>query len=478
MSGGVGRGRGWLNLKGQNIKSPGSESNIPNHNVSPDFNLSENKKFSDAGSDYSDLISKINQLNINDDGIKFNQKIQYIIENWAKDCQSAPEVEKSFEAIHQACLGDGDLATKLVLLISSRTFLSQEIHEQNIRLMFLRKLQDNFESCVQLRSSNPNYFRNSILMMGEFFNKARLANGQQFSFMSIPIISYLEMLLESSHSVDLKLFTMQLYLNGSALKQECPERITEILGKVRHQVCFDKQQLSPECKFWLLLAVEVASNRFALLPADVHSFYQEQLGIQAMASFQGTHTTLTVQTAHNNKNFDNFQSHINVLQVSNSLESAEPTSPENNSTSDYSSGANFDSSGFHSDTSKNVTSMKKDISKDGKTGRPILGAGARLYKNRLQNESSNNWDSEKSQDDTNSRNWNRSKNSDNKGQSGTSNWQKNKSEGNTESNWREKGDKKNTDQGHQKKDWEKKKTPPKNSKKGWEHDDRFETDYN
>lgn len=53
-------------------------------------------------------------------------------------------------------------------------------------------------------------FRNSVQLMGEFFNKARLATGQQFLFMASPLLSYLDMLLDSPEPADLKLFAMQV----------------------------------------------------------------------------------------------------------------------------------------------------------------------------------------------------------------------------------------------------------------------------
>lgn len=52
----------------------------------------------------------------------------------------------SFDNLYQACLNDSDLASKLVVLVSSRSFITQQIHEQNVRLMFLRKLQNTFDS--------------------------------------------------------------------------------------------------------------------------------------------------------------------------------------------------------------------------------------------------------------------------------------------------------------------------------------------
>lgn len=61
-----------------------------------------------------------------------------------------------------------------------------------------------------LQKTNPVAFRNSVLMLGEFYHKARLANGQQLTFMATPFTTYLEMLLESAQLQDLKLFTAQV----------------------------------------------------------------------------------------------------------------------------------------------------------------------------------------------------------------------------------------------------------------------------
>ncbi|KAJ8927018.1 hypothetical protein NQ314_020581 [Rhamnusium bicolor] len=196
-------------------------------------------------------------------------------------------------------------------------------------------------------------------MLGEFYNKARLANGQQLTFMATPFLAYLEMLLESGQPQDLELFTTQ-----------------------------------------------------------------------------GVHETLSVQTTHNSKTLDNYQSNVNVLQVSTSSDctSDQISSPPYNSQSDMSNTSQSLSSGFQSDSSgKNsgVIRNRDTSNNSGKHGRPILGSGARFNKNKSNDDSSTNW-----RDRDRSSGWSKKN---------TGNW----------------GDTK------------------KSSKigKGWEHDDRFETDY-
>lgn len=134
---------------------------------------------------------------------------------------------KSFDTLYEACLNDSELASKLVILVSSRSFIKQSIHDHNVRYMFLRKLQNSFESTYliskkhfcniyiisdssNLRKTNRIAFRNSICLLGEFYNKARLDNGSQLTFMTTPLISYLEMLLEDADILDLQIFTSQV----------------------------------------------------------------------------------------------------------------------------------------------------------------------------------------------------------------------------------------------------------------------------
>lgn len=94
MSSGVGRGRGWLNLK-QNQNTPNSTAvvgTIASPPITP-ANVKEEIQFVDIPNDNNDLVNKIKQLNLSDDGILFNQKIKYIIKDWNKDCRTSEEVE-------------------------------------------------------------------------------------------------------------------------------------------------------------------------------------------------------------------------------------------------------------------------------------------------------------------------------------------------------------------------------------------------
>lgn len=65
-------------------------------------------------------------------------------------------------------------------------------------------------ACSALRKTNRILFRNSVCLLGEYYNKARLPDGNQFTIILRPFISYLEMLLEDADILDLQVFTSQV----------------------------------------------------------------------------------------------------------------------------------------------------------------------------------------------------------------------------------------------------------------------------
>lgn len=113
-------------------------------------------------------------------------------------------------------------------MVTSNSFKTQTVHNGKIRNEFIGQLQTFFEGnykrnicCVLLiqvvvlgrkhiQKENPNCFRRSIKLLGEFFHKARLFDGSPIRFLATPLLEYLEMLLEAAYPEDLELFTVQV----------------------------------------------------------------------------------------------------------------------------------------------------------------------------------------------------------------------------------------------------------------------------
>ncbi|GJQ71462.1 hypothetical protein Trydic_g8750 [Trypoxylus dichotomus] len=471
---GVGRGRGWLNINKNAATKPGQISsgslNSPPSEVQNNFAPPTATNNGACPEQYAKLISLINQLNNIDDGILINQKFKVIIDTWTQDCPTSNQVEDSFNYIYQKCLDDEIFAMKVVGMAASNTFSQLEISQQKIRRLFIGHIQRTYENREVLQKTKPNGFRIAVRILSEFYHKARLSTGKQITLLVTPLLCYLEMLLESAQPEDIQLFTQLLSINGAAIKSENrpPQQLNDILNKVR-QTLVCNLKLTQMSKIILLLAIDLSNNRFGLLPSDVLKFYQEELGDKVMANFQGSLGALTIQTPQTNKTLDSYQSNVSVLQVtppdstspigdsssSSSLttkntQSQHQTQPSSNAsntaqnmynTSQQAFNTNSSGSNYNNESGMNVGGLwnkKKDktaVPNREKTGRPILGSGARLQKDK-QESGTANWSVHHKED---SSNWGKDSKS-----SGSGGW----------------GDKKS-----------------KSYNKGWEHDDRFETPY-
>ncbi|KAL1497502.1 hypothetical protein ABEB36_008453 [Hypothenemus hampei] len=461
---GVGRGRGWLNLKNQEKSNPGVTSLDLEQIAS--FTIQEKTEFSDSSDDFSSLINKIKKLNLNDDGILFNQKIKYIVENWNEDCKNAAEVERSFDIIYNACWADSELAIKLSRLVASRTFQSQEVHDQNIRHLFIKRLQKNYENYNTLQHLHRNILRNSVLIMGEFFHNARYAGGKQFLFMAPALLTWLNMLLESMDITDIKILTLQIFKNGAVLKEQCSEQFCEFISNLRLKIS-STITLIKEYKLWLLLALEISNSQFTI-PTELQKFYQEEIGDYVISSLQENYCSLLIEPNSLNQSSNNYQEVLEVQSVTDSI-------------GEYLNNASckVDSAYISNSSNCSFQSEYLDGPKGCKAGRPILGIGARLHKTYSQAESSStlSGDSHLSSNQVESPTIN-SQSLIKNNSIATYNFgdQISKDTSTVDIKRRDKENNRKGNKVNQNKEREKKKSLPK-IRKGWEHDDRFDTDY-
>lgn len=76
-----------------------------------------------------------------------------------------------------------------------------------------------------------------------------------------------------------------MYLNGAAISENCNHDLLDIGFEIRNTLAEGRPN-KPLPRIWLLLGLDVINHRFGLLPTDLHRFYQEKLGEEAMAKFQ------------------------------------------------------------------------------------------------------------------------------------------------------------------------------------------------
>lgn len=233
---------------------------------------------------YAKLISQINMMDNNDDGIKFNWKLKAIIEVWQNTCKTPIEVEESISCIYQECLTTNDFSDKVVSMVTANSFSRELICNIKMKTCFVSLVQSYYEKREALRLEDVNYFRRSFKTFGGIFRKVRMVNGKHIIFLAEACVDYLRLLLKHAEQEDLELFTTELYLSGFALTETIPDELKKIMADVRKILIYDTKA-TDQCKIWLLLAVEVFNLNFGRLPKPLVEFYQDKLGEEAMAHF-------------------------------------------------------------------------------------------------------------------------------------------------------------------------------------------------
>lgn len=93
-------------------------------------------------------------------------------------------------------LEDEEFILSLVTVITSRQLDSFSINGKILRHAMVSILQKNFQHADNFKRDNVNKFYNSIRLLGEYFNKARLSNGVPINILGQSLLNMLNVELE------------------------------------------------------------------------------------------------------------------------------------------------------------------------------------------------------------------------------------------------------------------------------------------
>lgn len=82
-----------------------------------------------------------------------------------------------FDMFNARALEDEEFILSLVFVITSRQLDSFSVNGKVVRHAMLSVLQKNFQNADNFKRNHMEKFYNSIRLLGEYFNKARLSNG-------------------------------------------------------------------------------------------------------------------------------------------------------------------------------------------------------------------------------------------------------------------------------------------------------------
>ena len=93
-------------------------------------------------------------------------------------------------------LEDEEFILSLVIVITSRQLDSFSVNGKLLRHAMLSILQKNFQNADNFKRDHMEKFYNSIKLLGEYFNKARLSNGVPINIIGQSLLNLINVELE------------------------------------------------------------------------------------------------------------------------------------------------------------------------------------------------------------------------------------------------------------------------------------------
>ncbi|KAJ9586282.1 hypothetical protein L9F63_020076 [Diploptera punctata] len=264
---GVGRGRGWD--LGVPLRRPGVTSDM----------------------EVDSLITAVQGIKLSGDG-DCTSTLKGVEEILRNQCQSEEALRSVVQRLHDRSLEDRKFGMKAAAAYATVSTL--EIAGVKLRNVLLQAVQNDFENKEHLQTSCNIKFLNAIALLGEIFHRVRMPDGSPINILATAVLHYQDMLLAGEEH-ELELFTTQLAVNGRKLFDCRAAELEELM--LRARITLMSRNLSGQCRCWLLLALDLAANRYAPLSGQLQSFYQIHLGANAIMQLQRIQLGLTVQVA-------------------------------------------------------------------------------------------------------------------------------------------------------------------------------------
>lgn len=93
-------------------------------------------------------------------------------------------------------LDDENFTNSLVFFITSRQMDSFSVNGKILRHSMVSILQKNFQNSDNFKRDNMEKFYNSVKLLGEYFNKARLSNGVPINIIGQSLLNLINVELE------------------------------------------------------------------------------------------------------------------------------------------------------------------------------------------------------------------------------------------------------------------------------------------
>nr|CAD7457989.1 unnamed protein product [Timema tahoe] len=268
------RGRGWLSV-----------SKTQASNQRPGGLVELNTKIENSG-----LLSQVQTLDLHSpEDLQLGLKL--FIHQMHAVCVDEEILKMLVAKLHARSLEDRVFGMKAAAALGAASFF--EVNGVKLRTLLLSAVQKDFDERSQLLTSNNSKFLNSVSFLGEIFHQVRLPGGAPILVLSSAVLMYQEMLLGGDEH-EMQIFSYLLALNGQKLLESKPKELSQLMQRVRTMLISRNQSGQSRC--WLLLALDLAANKFKHLLPDLQEYYEVHLGPTAVSELLRSDVELTVDT--------------------------------------------------------------------------------------------------------------------------------------------------------------------------------------
>lgn len=196
-------------------------------------------------------------------------------------------LKEAFAYFNEEALINRTFAQNFALYFSSRALDSLVSNGSKIRAEMLNILQQNYINAPAIKLKNPNHFYNSITLLGEYYNRSRIADspvkilGQSLWQLLMQQLQAEtdKCLREPDHVLDVKfskLILTQISLNGALAKPCHKAEIDALLYEVR-KCLIEIPNLEATTKALLLMTLDLYLSNFANVGRNLEKLYSQFL---------------------------------------------------------------------------------------------------------------------------------------------------------------------------------------------------------
>ncbi|XP_067630258.1 putative uncharacterized protein DDB_G0285119 [Eurosta solidaginis] len=228
---------------------------------------------------YDHLVEMIRGLDLQDDGIRMNHKIKAISADFCVVVRDENMLCECMDYINDKALGDSEMALKFAFLFSSHNFDQLAMKDIKIRSAMLKVLEANYLNADTYRIHDKDRLYNSITLLGEYYNRVRLADQSPITILGESLLSLLNREVCASEPINgnlAKLLLSQITLNGDIIRVKHKNELTKLLYHIRRNL-IEQPALSANVKALLLMTLDLYYSNFTNLGTQLEQMYTKYL---------------------------------------------------------------------------------------------------------------------------------------------------------------------------------------------------------